>query len=105
MQSDQKSGSDELALEGNVSPEDARLFHDLVRRRFPLPDGFRTVKFRFGEDSAGDPAVWIVFIVEKDDLSPSRERIAEIRRAGEAMKSEVRRTGTERWPYIAMETG
>ena len=65
MHPEPKSACDEAVLEGSASVEEAGLFHDLARRRFPLPDGFRRVKFGFGGDSAGKPAVWIVFIVDK----------------------------------------
>ena len=94
--------SDEPNLAGATSVEEARLFHDIVRRRGPLPAGVERVEFRFGEDSTGAPAVWIVFIA-KDDLKPSNENINAIRRVAEEVRSEVRRTNSERWPYVTIE--
>jgi hypothetical protein len=40
------------------------------------------VNFRFGEDSTGAPAVWIVFVAN-DDLKSSNERMSAIRRIAE----------------------
>lgn len=89
-------------MAGAASGDEARLFHEIVRKHGPLPDGVRRVEFRFGEDSTGAPAVWIVFVA-KDDLNPSSESISAIRRVAEEVRSEVRRTNSERWPYIAIE--
>jgi hypothetical protein len=97
-----KPSSEEPSLSGAASGDEARLFHDIVRNHGPWPAGVRKVEFRFGEDSTGAPAVWIVFVA-KDELKPSPESIAEIRRVAEEVRSEVRRTGSERWPYIMIE--
>jgi hypothetical protein len=97
-----KFGLEAPNLADAASGDEARLFHDIVRRRGPLPAGVQRVEFRFGEDSTGAPAVWIVFIA-KDDLKPSSESINAIRRAAEEVRSEVRRTSSERWPYITIE--
>lgn len=94
--------SEEPNLAGATSVEEARLFRDIVRRHGPLPAGVERVEFRFGEDSTGAPAVWIVFIA-KDDLKPSNESINAIRRVAEEVRSEVRRTNSERWPYVTIE--
>jgi hypothetical protein len=97
-----KTESEAPNLIGVASVDEARLFHDIVRKRGPLPPGVQRVEFRFGEDSTGAPAVWIVFIA-KDDLKPSSESINAIRRAAEEVRSEVRRTSSERWPYVTIE--
>jgi hypothetical protein len=91
-------------MTGAASGDEARLFHDIVRKHRPLPAGVLRVEFRFGEDSTGAPAVWIVFVA-KDDLKPSGERIAAIRRVADEVRSEVRQTGSDRWPYVTIEAG
>lgn len=97
-----KNGSSPPDLTGAASGDEARLFDDIVRKHGPLPAGVRKVEFRFGEDSTGAPAVWIVFVA-KDDLKPSSESISAIRRVADEVRSEVRRTGSERWPYVTIE--
>lgn len=67
-----------------------------------MPAGVQRVDFRFGEDSTGAPAVWIVFVAN-DDPKPSSERIAAIRRLADEVRSEVRHTGSARWPYVTIE--
>jgi hypothetical protein len=61
------------------------------------------VEFRFGEDSVGALAVWIV-LVAKDELNPSKERMEAIRGVEEDLKAAVRNLGTERWPMSALKT-
>jgi len=46
--------------------------------------------------------VWIVFVA-KDDLNPSKAKMSAIRRLAENVRSEVRRSGSERWPYVTIE--
>jgi hypothetical protein len=96
-----KPESEKLSYAGAASVEEARLFHEIVKHH-PLPPDVRRVEFRFGEDSAGAPAVWIVFVA-KNDLNPTEATISAIRRVAEGVRSEVRSTGSERWPYIAIE--
>jgi hypothetical protein len=86
-----------------ASGDEARAIHEIVRKIGRLPDGVQRVAFRFGEDSEGAPAVWITFIAH-DDLKPSRAKIAELQRVMNEVRSQVIRSGTERWPYIEIAT-
>jgi hypothetical protein len=94
--------------EGATPAEEARVFHDMVIRTISklggLPDGVLWVDFRFGEDSGGSPAVWIVFRAH-DDLNPSQEKLAQIQRFAREIRSGVRESGSERWPYVDIATG
>jgi hypothetical protein len=68
------------------------------------PDYVKGVQFRFGNDSSGDPAVWI-WLVLKDDVdieSPSVQ--AELSPVREAYRNAIQRAGIERWPYISVRT-
>ena len=65
------------------------MFDNILRRMDRLPDGVRRVRFRFGEDWAGDPAVWIGFVAD-DDLKPSKEKIADFQRISKAVSDEIR---------------
>jgi len=85
-----------------ASLEEEQALADVVQRHRPWPDGVRDVKLRFGVDSAGEPAVWIV-VVARDELNPSRERITAISDFADKIRSDIRRTGSELWPFVAIE--
>jgi hypothetical protein len=85
-----------------ASINETKLFHDIVREGVRLPEDVLRVEFRFGEDSTGAPAVWIVFVAH-DDLKPSKNKIASLQRAAEEVRSIVH-SHSNRWPYIEIET-
>jgi hypothetical protein len=87
---------------GAASVDEGKLLHDIVRERVRLPEDVRRVEFRFGEDSTGAPAVWIVFVAN-DDLKPSKSKIARLQRVAEEVRSIVQ-SQTNRWPYIEIAT-
>jgi hypothetical protein len=86
-----------------ASGKEARIFHEIVGRHGALPEGVRRVEFRFGEDSAGEPAVWIVFVAS-NDLKPSKGKIADLQRVADEVRSEVLRSDSQRWPYVEIAT-
>jgi hypothetical protein len=88
--------------EGDASPEEVRRFYDLVRDHGPWPGGIERVEFRFGPDSAGSPAVWIVLIA-KDELKPSQARMDAIKQVRDELRAAVRGLGTDRWPYVDIQ--
>jgi len=90
-------------MEGAASAEEARLFHEILRGIGPLPEGVRRVEFRFGEDSQGDPAVWIVLVAD-EDLNPSNEKLDALRRIIDEVQAAILRSDTERWPYSKILT-
>ena len=85
------------------SGDEAAVFDDIVRQMGRLPDGIRRVEFHLGEDSEGSPAVWITFVAH-DDLNPSKEKLSELRRVTNEVRSQVIQSGTKRWPYIEIAT-
>ncbi len=94
---------DDQSLTGAATVAEARLFHDIVRKVGRLPSGVRQVRFRFGEDSEGAPAVWIT-LVAGDDLKPSKEKIGDLQRVTSEVREEILRSDTERWPYVEIVT-
>jgi hypothetical protein len=96
------SGSAVFSGAGAVLVDEAKVLHDIVRERVRLPKDVRRVEFRFGEDSAGEPAIWIV-LVAHDDLKPSKSKIAKLQRVGEEVRSIVH-SQTNRWPYVEIAT-
>jgi hypothetical protein len=89
--------------QGAASGDEARVFHDIVHKIGRLPEGVQRVEFHFGEDSEGEPAVWITFVA-RDDLKPSKAKISELQRIINEVRSQVIRSGTERWPYVEIAT-
>lgn len=89
----------EPLLCGAASGDEARLFHDIVRRAGELPPGVHRVEFHFGEDSEGAPAVWITLVAD-DDLRPSKEKLAAIQRYSKDIQSQVFGSDSARWPFV-----
>lgn len=92
----------DLEEAGTPSVDEGKLLQDIVRERVRMPQYVRRVEFRFGEDSTGAPAVWIIFVAH-DDLKPSKSKIASLQRAAEEVRSIVL-SETSRWPYIEIAT-
>jgi len=88
---------------GAASGDEAGVFHDIIRKIGRLPEGVRRVEFHFGEDSEGTPAVWITFVA-RDDLKPSKEKISDLQRIANEVRSQVIRSGSDRWPYVEIAT-
>jgi hypothetical protein len=86
-----------------ASADEAKFFHAIARKWTPFSQEIKRVTFRFGEDSDGFPAVWIVVVVPAD-LKPSKEKIDNLYRATEHFRSDIRNSGTSRWPYVTIET-
>lgn len=94
----------EQALASGATVEEASQLHDLVRKRTPFPESVTGVRFRFGEDSSGDPALWVT-IVAMADLNPTIEKVDRIRRFAEDLRSDILESHlTDRWPYVEIET-
>jgi hypothetical protein len=96
------AGGAVLSGAGAATVDEGKLLHNIVRERVRLPEDVLKVEFRFGEDSTGAPAVWIVFVAN-DDLKPSKSKIARLQRVAEEVRSIVQ-SRTSRWPYIEIAT-
>jgi hypothetical protein len=96
--------ADEELVAGAASPAEAKVFHDIVENLGRLPDGVKRVRFRYGEDSDGAPATWVIITVS-DDLSPSPDKVASISRVAKQIQNELLRSDTARWPYVEIVTG
>src|SRR6266567_2032908 len=84
-----------------AADDEAKRFQEFVRN-VRLPNDVSRVEFRFGEDSTGAPAVWIVLFA-RDDLRPSKNKIADLQRVAEEVRSIVR-SESNRWPYVEIAT-
>jgi hypothetical protein len=93
---------EEPVQSGSVSINEAKLLNDVVHARVRFPQDVRRVEFRFGEDSTGAPAVWIM-LVTHDDLKPSKSKIESLQRAAEEVRSVIHNE-SNRWPYVEIAT-
>jgi hypothetical protein len=81
-----------------ASPEQARLVHSLIKKHH-FPHTVRTFQVKFGQDSTSSPAMWIVFLVD-EDLKPSSEKISELNKFADEVRSELLRENLTFWPYV-----
>ncbi len=72
---------------------------EAVLRKQKLPDGVLGFEFQFGEDSTGDPALWIWFDV-LDDLAPSKQKLTAYGSLAKAVKNELREKRISYWPFV-----
>ena len=77
---------------------EVKRIHDLVRES-AAPEGFRSFELRFGEDSTGDPAVWIWFAIDPQ-YPTAKESIQTLSRLQRRMKSALLRAQVDRIPYV-----
>jgi hypothetical protein len=97
-----KPPPEESVQSGSASINEAKLLNDVVHARVRFPQDVRRVEFRFGEDSTGAPAVWIM-LVAHDDLKPSKSKIESLQRAAEQVRSVIHNE-SNRWPYVEIAT-
>ena len=102
MVSTPKPPHEEAIQSGSASINEVKLLDDVVHARVRFPQDVLRVEFRFGEDSTGAPAVWIV-LVANDDLKPSKGKIASLQRVAEEVRSVVH-SESYRWPYVEIAT-
>ena len=79
---------------------ETKIVEDIVRK-WRLPPNVRRFDVEFGEDSTGDPAVWIWLLVD-DELSPSSQSISRMERFVTDVRSELLRKGLRHWPYFRL---
>ena len=71
--------------------------------KIPWPDGIHGMSIQLGEDWAGDPAIWIYFVVD-DELKPSKARVDELSELASAVNLAIRRSDIGRFPYVDFRT-
>jgi hypothetical protein len=77
---------------------EARTIQDIVTAR-PWPAAVKGYELEFGEDSTGDPAVWIWLAID-DDVRPSAEKIQELGEFRRDVQSAILDAHLSRWPYV-----
>src|SRR5258708_6870971 len=77
---------------------EVKRIRDLVREN-AIPEGFRTFELEFGEDSTGDPAVWVWFSIDAD-YPTDADSIHTLTRLRQRVSSALLRAQTRRIPYV-----
>jgi hypothetical protein len=68
-----------------------------------LPESVADVKFDLYDDWSGDPAVG-VYLIFADSEVASPEFFDRAEEASERVRTAIRGTGTNRWPYVRVRT-
>jgi len=72
-------------------------------REVHFPPGALTWEFEFGQDSSGDPAVWIWVVV--DDAAVDEATFANATtRFSREIRGMLQKVGLDRWPYVRLRT-
>lgn len=87
-------------ITGAGSQEAARI-HEVVRE-IAQPEGFGTFHIRYGEDSTGDPAVW-VWIMLRPDQPTDKDSIGTLVSLRNRVKAALLDAGIQRIPYIRFD--
>jgi len=77
---------------------EAEQIRELVQKAAE-PEGFPAFELSFGEDSTGDPAVWIWFLIENADEATT-SRLKAMRRLRERVQTTLFEHQIGRIPYI-----
>ncbi len=90
-------------LAGAASGEEAKFFRDLSQKFAGRVSDNARMGFRFGEDSDGQPAVWVTLYVPSD-LDPNPRTVGNLKRISEDIRTEILSSEFERWPYVQIRT-
>lgn len=78
--------------------DEAKIVHDLVKRSVKAKD-FEDFDVTFGEDSTGDRAVWISFLLDPDYPTADSD-IQRLSKLSDRVRSAFFKSGIDRIPYV-----
>jgi hypothetical protein len=85
-------------MAANADSAAARTIQEIVTAlQWPAP--IKGYALELGEDSTGDPAVWVGLAID-DDVRPSAEKIRELGRFRRDVQSAILDAHLSRWPYV-----
>jgi hypothetical protein len=70
-----------------------------ILRRHRLPPGVEGPQLEFGEDSTGNPAVWLWFKID-EDLNPSDQKVSALNEFVRSVTADLLERKISRWPYV-----
>jgi len=85
-------------IAGAASAAEAGRIRNLINRH-KRPSGVETWNAELGEDSGGEPAVWVWFHF-KDEDGISQDKIHELTDFVQSVRSELLDANIDRWPYV-----
>jgi hypothetical protein len=85
-------------ITGAASVSEARRIRTLINKH-KRPQGVQTWNAEYGEDSTGEPAVWIWFHY-KDENGISQHKIHELTDFVQSVRDDLLDSKLGRWPYV-----
>jgi hypothetical protein len=87
-----------------ADPEAEKISRAIWQAWWDYRDLVPSFDFQIGDDSTGDPAVWVWLVLDDGvnvEAAQTRARLDQLR--GQIHES-LRRAGITRWPYVRMQT-
>ena len=81
---------------------ESRRIYNVIKDR-ALPPGVRKLEVELGEDSTGEPAVWIWFLIQPG-FEPTKDRLARINDFARKVKTAISDAGVERVSYVRLRS-
>jgi len=91
------------AVHWPTDAERKRVDEIIARHHDDRPDGVRHITSTFGEDHAGEPAVFLEMAVGKE-VQPTKEKIEELNDYIQVIINEIIDSGVDYWPYARTVT-
>jgi len=82
------------------SPEDEKRIRSIIARR-KLPKGILSWDAEFGEDSTGDPAVWVWFHF-KDRPGIAKTKVHQLADFTQRITFDILDAKIREWPYVGL---
>ena len=78
-----------------------------ILQKLKYPVGVKKTGFttRFGEDSSGEPAVWIRFVLDHELKDPSPRQLETLTGFSRTVRSKILESQVTRWPYVEFTIG
>ena len=89
---------------GSEALAELRVINETVGSR-QLPVGVETYDVEFGEDAAGNAAVWIRLAIDEEHSNPSKEWISQVGEFVSKLQLDLLDRHLRHWPYIELKAG
>ena len=80
--------------------KESRRIYNVIKGHV-LPPGVQKLEVELGEDSTGQPAVWIWFLIQPS-FDPTKDWLARINDFARKVKTAIFDAGVERVPYVRL---
>ena len=88
-----------------ASLDELRMIDEVVQAQH-FPKGVKPTNYsiEFGEDSTGQPSVWIRLAIDDDHRDPSKSWISEVGDFLAELRKSLLNKPIRHWPYIELKT-